>query len=274
MDYKALADFLMSQGLVDPALFHGRRQNMSPVPPQATPAPEREERLEPMAPVDPVTPPLPTRKPPMVYGSDVDRTQGYIPAGGFGATGPQSGTELERRIYGGPPENQFNPAANKASGLWDAISRGMQFEPQQEIQGVPQKSGLDQGIEQALMLGLPLGRIGAGVGAVRAGLSAAARTVPQAGARGAAAGVRNYGKTGPWGTKTELQQTLQQQLRQIHRRAKAGKPDLLEGEALARRRALYADPSRRARYELARKGQLDEKASELLGLGRKMSYWR
>lgn len=264
MNFQQLVEMINDPVMM--ALFHKNQARTQAVPgdvvsPQATPAPEREAPLEYMPPIPPATPPLPTRKPPI---NEADRTQGYVPAGGFGATGDVTSRELEMRIRGEPSSNPFE--SGKATGLWDALQRGMEFQPAQPIVNMPERGTVDRVIEQAIMLGLPVGRLGAGLGAIRAGTSAAARSVPRVTAESAGGrAVRNYSKSGPWGTKTELQKTLTDQLKTIHRKAKAGKPDLLQGEALERRRRHYENSA--ARRHLGEKGRLDQEWGEVVQSG-------
>lgn len=215
-----------------------------------------------MSPIPQATPPMPTPNPNRVP-QPVQQ-----PSGSFGATGEQTGSQMEGRIY--DPRQGPKPPPD----LWGALTRAWEFQPPQQIQGNPQRGPYDDLIAQAALTVAPIGRVAAGLRALPAAARIAGSRLPNV-ARSAATGgrnVRQYGNTGPWGDKAPLQETLTQQLRQIHRRAKAGKPDLLEGEALAARRRLYADPSRKARYDLQRKGALDENMTEILGLKRPMRY--
>lgn len=281
MDYNSLYQLLVSKGLVDPALFHGSRTQMMPVP--QTPAPEAPQEY--MPPITPAMPPLPTRKPAMPMS---DPTQGYIPAGGFGATGPATGTALEARLQEGKRPPSSNPFEGKPS-LWQTVS-GM-FEPHQPIRNMPERSALDKGIEQALMMGLPMGRAlglaGAATKVGKAGFDAAFNPAQWMRMGRSNIGQLQRGRQGyvnvaddarPVAGPTRMTpapekapQTLAQELQAIHRAARRNQAPkqkdlkLLRGEALEKRKQYYRKPRKPHSADLLEeKGRLDAGTHRLI----------
>lgn len=303
MDWNALAQILMQQG-ADPrvvqALFHQNKVQASPipeapVPPQATPAPDVEPQAPQMSPIPQVTPPMPTPNPMrMQQQREADPTQGYMPAGGFGATGPMTGTELERRIQAPPSSNPFEGRGTDYSKgtwpwqqeFWSQLSGQVGQMGLQAMRGadgqIHQPSQLDQTITQVAPMLMGAGRLvapikmGAKAIAERAGRERLSDTVEtimrKAWGRGAGT---------PRPTPTPRQpSSLAEELQAIHRSVKR-QPNsqplnlrndnrFLRGNALDKRKAYYKNVSKVRRQnqtlinQLERKGQLDYRTKGLV----------
>lgn len=275
-------DMIRELSLIDPAMFHGNRTFMSPLPddapPQMIPRESQDSNVNRMLPVTPWAPPVPTRNPGL---ASPDHTRGVIPHGGFGVTGPATGTQLESRIKGQPSQNPF------------VAPRGGFFQPAQNIINVPPRNPVDTAVEQAAMLLMPLGRLGAGVKASR-GLAKAAADLaysPQQWAQMARSGMNQFHRSPRGGYRNvaddavptrgatkftpaepSKSSSLTEELRQAHARVLKGNPrtakDIAPYSAAEKRRVREAALKRRDQgnlvNQLTRKGQLDANTGRLI----------
>ena len=220
------------------ALLHRRNQStfdvpQSPMPPQAPISrrdPDMPEAVPPMPPIAPVAPPMPTPNPMRVPQPE------RLPSGGFGATGNVSSAELERRLQPNPVQEEDR---------W--------FAPPNQITNMPERSPLDQAIEQLVIQGLGFTPAGRGFKALQAARAVGPSIVPKV-ARGA--------------------RSLTDELQAIHRAApkykappRPRKDWSLTGEQLARKKAYYNSPTyqnKRLISQLGTKGKLDARTGRLI----------
>lgn len=277
MNYEALAQFLMSRGLVDPALFHGGRDRTFSVPPQATPAPERDVPLERMAPIPPAMPPLPTRKP-MPPAAITE------PRGGFGVTGPVTSADLEKRIRA-VNSNPFVARGTDYNNVdpWGTLKRSAEWAYNRVTQPTPEINApeLDRTrgqLTDIAMLVSPIGRVAVpvkmGVRAIaqRKGLEKL-QDVLETGYR--RAWHQGPGVPRPAPAPRPAPQNLTEELQQIHRQVRRNNPppprrqNVSEYSAADKARVRQAALRRRADRtadQLLEKGNLDARARRLLEL--------